>query len=103
VLREQGAPARACAHCRDSACAQTKLFVSSEVPIFQIFSDEGARPGEISAHMRSIMDDLGLPAGVVGASSMFTGDEELFAFARCCSRLVEMGSQQWAERARGAA
>jgi protein AFG1 len=44
----------------------------------------------------------GLPAGVVGASSLFTGDEELFAFARCCSRLVEMGSVQWAEGAREA-
>jgi peroxisome-assembly ATPase len=32
---------------------------------------------------------------------MFTGDEEIFAFARCCSRLVEMGSQQWAETAGG--
>lgn len=30
---------------------------------------------------------------------MFTGDEEVFAFARCCSRLVEMGSKTWAESA----
>jgi protein AFG1 len=36
---------------------------------------------------------------VVGQSSMFTGDEEMFAFARCCSRLVEMGSRQWAAAA----
>lgn len=28
------------------------------------------------------MDDLGLSAEVVGASSIFTGDEEVFAFAR---------------------
>jgi len=28
------------------------------------------------------MDDLGLSADIVGASSIFTGDEEVFAFAR---------------------
>lgn len=37
------------------------------------------------------MDDLGLSADVVGASSIFTGDEEVFAFARAlvsCSTTV---------------
>jgi hypothetical protein len=41
----------------------------------------------------------GLPESVIGASSMFTGEEEIFAFARCCSRLVQMGSKEWAETA----
>ena len=41
----------------------------------------------------------GLSNEVVSASSMFTGEEEVFAFARCCSRLVEMGSKEWAETA----
>lgn len=66
---------------------QTKLFVLSDPPIAQVFSDE--RPaagtggtGEISAHQRAMMDDLGLSADIVGASSIFTGDEEVFAFAR---------------------
>ena len=36
-----------------------------------------------------------LPAEVIGAASMFNGEEELFAFARCCSRLVQMGSVEW--------
>lgn len=73
--------------------------------------------------MRSVMDDLvglpkrirtsfshsyclpyfthiqGLSSDVVGSSSMFSGEEELFAFARCCSRLVQMGSKEWAETA----
>jgi len=30
---------------------------------------------------------------------MFTGEEEVFAFARACSRLVQMGSKEWAEMA----
>lgn len=80
--------------------SKTKLFVLSEVPIFQIFSDDGTPgKGQISDHMRSVMDDLGLPPEVVGASSMFTGEEEIFAFARACSRLVQMGSKEWAETA----
>ncbi|KAI6100289.1 AFG1-like ATPase-domain-containing protein [Pisolithus sp. B1] len=80
--------------------SKTKLFVLSEVPIFQIFSDDGtSAKGQISDHMRSVMDDLGLAPEVVGASSMFTGEEEIFAFARACSRLVQMGSKEWAETA----
>ncbi|KAH9943230.1 AFG1-like ATPase [Epithele typhae] len=80
--------------------SKTKLLVSSEVPIYQIFSDDpNAKKGGISDHMRSVMDDLGLSSDLVGSSSMFTGDEELFAFARCCSRLVQMGSKEWAETA----
>ncbi|KNZ77216.1 Lactation elevated protein 1 [Termitomyces sp. J132] len=72
---------------------QTKLFVTSEVPIHRVFSDDGSKP--VSDHMRSVMDDLGLSGEVVGSSSMFTGEEEVFAFARACSRLVEMGSREW--------
>ncbi len=33
----------------------------------------------------------------IGASSIFSGEEEVFAFARACSRLVQMGSKDWAE------
>lgn len=35
----------------------------------------------------------------LGGSPIFTGDEELFAFARVISRLTEMGSRQYAESA----
>jgi len=77
--------------------SRTKLFVSSEVPIFQMFSDDTSGSKGISDHQRSVMDDLGLSASTVGTSSIFTGEEEVFAFARCCSRLVQMGSKEWAE------
>lgn len=33
------------------------------------------------------MDDLGLSADAIGVSSMFTGEEEVFAFARCVVRI----------------
>lgn len=35
----------------------------------------------------------------IGKSSMFSGDEEVFAFARACSRLIQMGSKEWTETA----
>ncbi|KXN92308.1 Lactation elevated protein 1 [Leucoagaricus sp. SymC.cos] len=80
--------------------SKTKLFVTSEVPVYQVFSGDSADPNKgISDHMRSVMDDLGLPTEIVGSSSMFTGEEEVFAFARACSRLVQMGSKEWAETA----
>lgn len=90
------------------------------MPIFKVFADDPSKEAhEISGHMRSVMDDLvcspfpvpfhtmsltncplqGLSNDVVSASSMFTGEEEVFAFARCCSRLVQMGSKEWAETA----
>lgn len=46
-----------------TACyeSKTKLFVTSEVPVYQVFSDN-ASAGEgnsgMSDHMRSVMDDL---------------------------------------------
>lgn len=50
--------------------------------------------------MRSTMDDLGLEADQVGASTIFSGEEEIFAFARAVSRLHEMGTQAWARDSR---
>lgn len=59
------------------------MYILSDPPIAAVFSDEGANTGEISDHQRGVMDDLGLEADDVGVSSMFTGEEEVFAFARC--------------------
>ncbi|KAE9409941.1 AFG1-like ATPase [Gymnopus androsaceus JB14] len=80
--------------------SKTKLFVTSEVPVFQVFSDQDSDSGKpISDHMRGIMDDLGISQDIVGKSSIFSGEEEVFAFARACSRLVQMGSKEWVETA----
>ena len=39
--------------------SKTRLFVTSEVPIFKIFSDDAsAHAHQVSDHMRSVMDDL---------------------------------------------
>ncbi|WVR09343.1 hypothetical protein IAU60_006409 [Kwoniella sp. DSM 27419] len=75
---------------------RTKIFISSEVPIFQVFSDKHGSAAE-DDHMKSVMEEVGLNAKDVGSSSLFSGDEELFAFARCVSRLSQMGTQEWSE------
>jgi hypothetical protein len=51
--------------------------------------------------MRSLMDDLGMNMNMLKGSSIFSGDEEAFAFARALSRLSEMGSVEWVERGMG--
>ena len=51
--------------------------------------------------MRNLMDDLGMNMKMLKNSSIFSGDEERFAFARALSRLSEMGSQQWVESGMG--
>jgi peroxisome-assembly ATPase len=56
---------------------------------------------DVDDTMRHLMDDLGLSMSMLKSSSIFSGDEERFAFARALSRLSEMGSQQWVERGMG--
>ncbi|KAF2835294.1 hypothetical protein M501DRAFT_999343 [Patellaria atrata CBS 101060] len=56
---------------------------------------------DVSDAMRSLMDDLGMNMNMLKNSSIFSGDEERFAFARALSRLSEMGSQEWVERGMG--
>lgn len=55
----------------------------------------------ISDVMRNLMDDLGMNMDMLKNSSIFSGDEERFAFARALSRLSEMGSQEWVDRGLG--
>ncbi|XP_014553052.1 hypothetical protein COCVIDRAFT_108672 [Bipolaris victoriae FI3] len=55
----------------------------------------------ISDVMRNLMDDLGMNMDMLKNSSIFSGDEEKFAFARALSRLSEMGSQEWVDRGLG--
>ncbi|KAG8844529.1 hypothetical protein FRB91_002561, partial [Serendipita sp. 411] len=77
----------------------TKLFVTSEVPIYKIFSDDTSsiqQKQDKTDHMRSVMDDLGISDQQIGTTSIFTGEEEVFAFARACSRLIQMGTKEWA-------
>ena len=99
--------------------SRAKLVLTSAVPIYQLFMSrseiddalEGGRQSGALDHaeehegvddtMRQMMDDLGMNMKMLKNSSIFTGDEERFAFSRALSRLSEMGSQEWVERGLG--
>ena len=93
---------------------QAKLVPTSAVPLSSLFvsqseiqesmnesSNAQGSDLEVSDSMRSLMDDLGIDMSMFKDSSIFTGDEERFAFARALSRLTEMGSTEWVERGMG--
>ncbi|KAF3930765.1 hypothetical protein ABW20_dc0100858 [Dactylellina cionopaga] len=87
--------------------AKAALVLTSEVPISQLFiankdvvqalKDHQKDEEGLSAPMRMLMDDLGMNMDTLKESSIFTGDEERFAFARALSRLSEMASTFWIE------
>ncbi|PGG99255.1 hypothetical protein AJ79_08618 [Helicocarpus griseus UAMH5409] len=58
-------------------------------------------PENLPDAMRNLMDDLGLSMSALKSSSIFSGDEERFAFARALSRLSEMEGKDWVERGLG--
>ena len=101
---------------------RAKLVLTTAVPLTQLFmsrdeigetlseaSEKGVgtpkkettEGADVNDAMRSLMDDLGMNMSMLKNSSIFSGDEEAFAFARALSRLSEMGSQEWVERGMG--
>lgn len=104
--------------CIASNVRQARLVLTTAVPLSQLFMSEpeirgqiedgaAARPAsagegaDVNDAMRSLVDDLGMSMEVLRDSSLFSGEEERFAFARALSRLSEMGSQEWVERGLG--
>jgi protein AFG1 len=97
--------------------SRAKLVLTTAVPLTQLFMSKqeiednikkesedkkGQAEGEdLDDAMRMMMDDLGMNMNMLKKSSIFSGDEERFAFARALSRLSEMGSQEWVERGMG--
>src|ERR1700712_395953 len=91
-----------------SEVSLTELFLSHKElsDAMNSAQEKGDVPGadehqDVDDAMRALMDDLGMNMSMLKNSSMFTGDEERFAFARGLSRLVEMGSKEWVERGMG--
>jgi peroxisome-assembly ATPase len=90
---------------------QAKLVLTSAVPLQNLFMSQDEIDSSIDSSskddhalpsdMRMLMDDLGLSMSALKSTSIFSGDEERFAFARALSRLAEMGSKQWVERGMG--
>jgi len=90
-----------------SAVPLTQLFVSRDEMKENVKRDSEDKKGQteeghdLDDTMRNLMDDLGMNMHMLKNSSIFSGDEERFAFARALSRLSEMGSVEWIERGMG--
>jgi protein AFG1 len=70
-----------------------KVVVSADVPIKELFLSQKPDTG-ISDENRMLMDDLKIEKDDATAS-IFTGDEEIFAFDRTISRLTQMQSEEY--------
>ncbi|KAK9511552.1 hypothetical protein O3M35_000186 [Rhynocoris fuscipes] len=73
---------------------RVRVVISSDVPHTQLFVKEQNQ--DITDEYRALMDDLDIKTSSgSGAPSIFTGEEEIFAFDRTVSRLSEMQTQEY--------
>jgi protein AFG1 len=72
---------------------RVKLLGSFETGLAEIFSGNETRIG-LGSSDRLLFDDLKLEPEQL-KSSIFTGNEEIFAFQRAVSRLAEMQGIRW--------
>uniref|UniRef100_A0A1B0GJ93 Atpase n=2 Tax=Lutzomyia longipalpis TaxID=7200 RepID=A0A1B0GJ93_LUTLO len=73
---------------------RVRVVISSDVPYKKLFSAEASQD-HLDEH-RVLMDDLNIKIGTTeSTSSIFTGEEELFAFDRTMSRLAEMQTPEY--------
>ena len=73
------------------------MVASGEAPYWELFqNDEASEQDKLEEH-RMLIDDLGIKASDSGAidASVFSGEEELFAFDRTVSRLTEMQTKNY--------
>ncbi|CAG8518964.1 10608_t:CDS:2 [Cetraspora pellucida] len=70
---------------------KTILVCSAEVPVKELFTTEE----DLDPTHHELLDDLNLHAKDHKSSPIFTGEEEVFAFERAVSRLIEMQGHEW--------
>ncbi|KAI5922545.1 AFG1-like ATPase [Camillea tinctor] len=97
--------------------SHAKLVLTTAVPLTQLFVsaqelreslqkdgkalDDDGDSETVSHAMQHMMEDMDSNIDQLKNSSLFSGDEERFAFARALSRLTEMSSREWVERGMG--
>ncbi|KAI6090086.1 AFG1-like ATPase-domain-containing protein [Hypoxylon rubiginosum] len=96
--------------------SRAKLVLTTAVPLTELFispqelRESLKRDGvpvddeeeeSISHTMHHMLEDVDSNIDQLKNSSLFSGDEERFAFARALSRLSEMSSKEWVERGMG--
>ncbi|XP_053152261.1 AFG1-like ATPase isoform X4 [Hemicordylus capensis] len=79
--------------CPQIAALKVRIICSASAPLHSMFLQEHHDSGLDES--RILMDDLGLSQNSAEALSMFTGEEEIFAFQRTISRLTEMQTEQY--------
>ncbi|XP_063773147.1 AFG1-like ATPase isoform X2 [Pseudophryne corroboree] len=72
---------------------KVRVVCSADVPLQSLFMQK--LQDAVDVDSRILLDDLELSADSSGGLSMFTGEEELFAFHRTLSRLTEMQTDQY--------
>ncbi|XP_006029992.2 AFG1-like ATPase isoform X2 [Alligator sinensis] len=72
---------------------KVRIICSASMPLQSLFLQEYHDGG--LEESRVLMDDLGLSQDSAEGLSMFTGEEEIFAFQRTISRLTEMQTEQY--------
>ncbi|XP_021092523.1 lactation elevated protein 1 isoform X3 [Heterocephalus glaber] len=72
---------------------KVRIICSASTPISSLFLHQH-HDSELE-QSRILMDDLGLSQDAAEGLSMFTGEEEIFAFQRTISRLTEMQTEQY--------
>ncbi|XP_013106442.2 putative ATPase N2B [Stomoxys calcitrans] len=75
---------------------RVRVVISADVPLDQLFCFSD-KPKDFADDQRMLMDDLKLTASDTSAS-VFTGEEEMFAFDRTISRLYEMQKKEYWEQ-----
>ncbi|KAI0175811.1 AFG1-like ATPase-domain-containing protein [Hypoxylon sp. FL1284] len=96
--------------------SRAKLVLTTAVPLTELFISPqelreslkrdgvpvGDEEEESTGHaMQHMLEDVDSNIDQLKSSSLFSGDEERFAFARALSRLSEMSSKEWVERGMG--
>ncbi|XP_041109263.1 AFG1 like ATPase a isoform X2 [Polyodon spathula] len=77
----------------EELCDRVRVVCLANGPLDRIFVHDLHRSDEESH--RILMDDLGLCHDSASKLSIFTGEEEIFAFQRTVSRLTEMQTEQY--------
>ncbi|KAG8176053.1 hypothetical protein JTE90_006834 [Oedothorax gibbosus] len=75
---------------------KVRILCSAEVPLKKLFLPAVTTPVLFEDENRALMDDLNITKGSENAdASLFSGEEEVFAFDRTVSRLTEMQTEEY--------
>lgn len=75
---------------------KVRVLCSAEAPLKKLFLPAVTNPVLFEDENRALMDDLNITKGSENAeASLFSGEEEVFAFDRTVSRLTEMQTEEY--------